>query len=56
MSTILSEGEPMLPRDPLDPEADWVCEKTGATRPAEEVKEEMARIGEELQVMFDIAN
>ena len=21
MSTILSEGEPMLPRDPLDPEA-----------------------------------
>ena len=50
MSTIFSEGEPMLPSDPLDIGSDWVCDKTGAKRPAAEVKEEMARIGEELQV------
>ena len=50
MSTIFSDGEPMLPTNPLDMNSDWVCEKTGAKRPAEEVKEEMARIGEELQV------
>ena len=54
MSTILSDGEPMLPSDPLDMNSDWVCEKTGAKRPAEEVKEEMARIGVELQVIFAI--
>lgn len=54
MSTILSDGEPMLPSDPLDMNCDWVCEKTGAKRPAEEVKEEMARIGVELQVIFAI--
>ena len=54
MSTILSEGEPMLPSDPLDMNSDWVCEKTGAKRPAEEVKEEMARIGVELQVISAI--
>jgi len=51
MSTILSDGEPMLPSDPLDMNSDWVCEKTGAKRPAEEVKEEMARIGVELQML-----
>ena len=54
MTTILSDGEPMLPSDPLDMNSDWVCEKTGAKRPAEEVKEEMARIGVELQVIFAI--
>lgn len=54
MSTIFSDGEPMLPSDPLDMNSDWVCEKTGAKRPAEEVKEEMARIGEELQVKLQI--
>ena len=54
MSTILSDGEPMLPSDPLDMNSDWVCEKTGAKRPAEEGKEEMARIGVELQVIFAI--
>ena len=54
MSTILSDGEPMLPSDPLDMNSDWVCEKTGAKRPAEEVKEEMARIGVELQVIIAI--
>ena len=54
MSTIFSEGEPMLPSDPLDIESDWVCDKTGAKRPAAEVKEEMARIGEELQVKIII--
>ena len=52
MSTIFSDGEPMLPSNSLDIESDWVCEKTGATRPGAEVKEEMARIGEELQVML----
>ena len=52
MSTIYSDGEPMLPSNPLDIGSDWVCEKTGARRPAEEVKEEMARIGEELSVMI----
>ena len=52
MSTIFSEGEPMLPSDPLDIGSDWVCDKTGAKRPAAEVKEEMARIGEELQVQI----
>ena len=54
MSTIFKDGEPMLPSNPLDINSDWVCEKTGATRPGAEVKEEMARIGEELQVMTDL--
>jgi len=26
-STLLDEGHPILPKDPLDPESDWVCEK-----------------------------
>ncbi len=32
-STILDDGHPMLPKDPLDAESEWVCEKTGRPRP-----------------------
>jgi len=28
-STILDDGHPMLPKDPLDADSEWVCEKTG---------------------------
>ena len=50
LSTIYADGHVMLPTDPLDTDSAWVCEKTGASREAEDVKEEMARIGMELEV------
>ena len=28
-STLLDNGHPMLPEDPLNSESDWICEKTG---------------------------
>ena len=28
-STILDDGHPMLPEDPLNAESDWVCKETG---------------------------
>ena len=55
LSTIYADGHVMLPTDPLDTDSAWVCEKTGASREAEDVKEEMARIGMELEV-GDIKN
>ena len=42
----------MLPSDPLNTDCDWSCEKTGVTRPAEEVKEQLAKIGMELEVSY----
>ena len=40
----------MLPEDPLNTDSDWVCEKTGMKRSAEDVKEELSKIGLELEV------
>jgi len=48
-STILSDGHPMLPQDPLDSESDWVCEVTGVKKNAMEVKVELTKIGQELE-------
>ena len=50
LSTIYDSGHVMLPSDPLNTDCDWSCEKTGVTRPAEEVKEQLAKIGMELEV------
>ena len=50
LSTILDDGQPMLPEDPLNTDSDWVCEKTGMRRKADEVKEELSQIGLELEV------
>ena len=30
-STILDKGHPLLPKDPLDADSDWVCDKTGTS-------------------------
>jgi len=49
LSTIYDEGHAMLPDNPLQSDADWVCEKTGIRRQAEEVKEQLAKIGLELE-------
>jgi len=49
LSTIYDSGHVMLPSDPLNTDCDWSCEKTGVTRPAEEVKEQLAKIGMELE-------
>ena len=48
-STILDSGHPMLPADPLDSESDWVCEKTGMRKTADEVKLMLSKIGQELE-------
>ena len=50
ISTIYDDGHPMLPEDPLNTDSDWVCEKTGMKRSAEDVKEELSKIGLELEV------
>jgi len=50
-STILDEGHPMLPVDPLDAESDWVCQKTGKKKTAYEVKVELSEIGKELETI-----
>jgi len=48
-STILDDGHPMLPLDPLDSESDWVCEKTGMKRTAQDIKLYLSKIGAELE-------
>ena len=50
ISTIYDDGHPMLPEDPLNTDSDWVCEKTGMRRTADDVKEELSKIGIELEV------
>ena len=49
ISTIYDDGHPMLPVNPLDTNSDWVCEKTGVRRTGEDVKEQMSKIGLELE-------
>jgi len=49
ISTIFDDGHPMLPVDPIDTNSDWVCEKTGVRRTADDVKEQMSKIGVELE-------
>jgi len=51
-STLLDEGHPLLPRDPLDPDSDWACEKTGKVKTAMEVKVELTEIGKELEAVI----
>jgi len=48
-STILSDGHPMLPSNPLDSDSDWVCEKTGIKKSAMDIKLELTKIGQELE-------
>ena len=50
LSTIFDDGHPMLPTDPLNTDSDWVCEKTGMRRTADDVKDELSKIGIELEV------
>ena len=50
LSTIYDDGHVMLPESPLNTEAEWVCDKTGVRRQAEEVKEQLVKIGVELEV------
>jgi len=50
-STILDKGHPLLPKDPLDADSDWVCDKTGKTMTAYEVKVELSKIGQELETI-----
>ena len=50
LSTIYDDGHVMLPTNPLDTDSDWVCDKTGVTRKADDVKEQLAKIGVELEV------
>ena len=52
LSTIYDDGHVMLPTNPLDTDSDWVCDKTGVTRKAEDVKEQLAKIGVELEVSY----
>jgi len=51
-STILEEGNAVLPSDPLDADSDWVCEKTGAVKKAHDIKVALSEIGKELEVMM----
>ena len=48
-STIFDDGHPMLPIDPLNSESDWVCEKTGMKRTAQEIKILLSKIGAEIE-------
>jgi len=48
-STIFDDGHPILPLDPLNSESDWVCEKTGMKRTAQEIKLQLSQIGAELE-------
>jgi len=48
-STLLQDGHPMLPEDPLDADSDWVCQETGVRKTATEVKVELSKIGTELE-------
>jgi len=50
-STILDDGHPVLPEDPLDSASQWLCEKTGLRREAAEVKGALTVIGEELAML-----
>ncbi|XP_023326738.1 protein msta [Eurytemora carolleeae] len=50
-STLLDNGHPMLPEDPLNSESDWICEKTGKVKTAQEVKIELTKIGQELEMI-----
>jgi hypothetical protein len=50
-STIFDSGKPMLPEDPLDSTSDWVCKETGMRRSAMEVKLQLSKIGQELEMV-----
>lgn len=50
-STILDNGHPMLPKDPLDADSDWVSEETGMTRSAYDVKVQLSKLGQELEII-----
>jgi len=53
ISTIFDSGKPMLPEDPLDSSSDWVCKETGMRRNAMEVKQQLSKIGQELEIMIN---
>merc|ERR1711974_532732 len=53
ISTIFDSGKPMLPEDPLDSSSDWVCKETGMRRNAMEVKTQLSKIGQELEIMMN---
>jgi len=48
-STIYDDGHPMHPIDPLDSESEWLCEKTGMKRSAQDIKLQLSQIGAELE-------
>merc|ERR1712083_827961 len=50
ISTIFDSA--MLPEDPLDSSSDWVCKETGMRRNAMEVKTQLSKIGQELEIMM----
>jgi len=50
-STIYDDGQPMLPTNCLDADSDWVCEKTGKTKSAYDVKVMLSEIGKELETI-----
>jgi hypothetical protein len=52
-STILDDGHPMLPEDPLNADSDWVCKETGARKNAYDVKVELSVIGKEIELLME---
>jgi len=52
-STILDDGHPMLPEDPLNADSDWVCKETGKRKTAYDVKIELSVIGKEIEALME---
>jgi len=50
-STIFDNGHQMVSEDPLESGSQWICEATGMTRDASEVKGALTVVGEELAML-----